>query len=130
MVASSGACPRKSASPPVPHEDHHEVVHFGAVEFVADDVREPRGGLCHAPFEFAEVVAEPGVVGPLLHDLLHHAGRERLVEVERAVVRVRLEEVCVPASRMGYLPPLPVEPQIMVYRLFYVLRQRPELVPP
>jgi len=59
-------------------------------------------------------VSEPGVVRPLGDNLLHHPRRERLVEVERAVVRVRLEEVGVLPARVRDLPALPVQLQIMV----------------
>ena len=53
-------------------------------------IKRPRDG--RPPQVVRREVAEPGVVGPPLDDLLHHAGRERLVEVERAVVNCGLEE--------------------------------------
>ena len=58
--------------------------------------------------------SEPGVVGPLLHYLLHYAGRERLVEVECPVVGVWLEEGHLLAARMHNLSTLAVETKVVV----------------
>ena len=69
-------------------------------------VKRPRDGC--PPEVVRREVFEPGVVSSSLDDLLHHPRRERLVEFERPVVRVWLEQIGVLLARVRDFPPLSI----------------------
>src|SRR5215207_10071046 len=58
------------------------------------------------------------------------ARAQSLVEDERPVVRVRLEERRVWAVTVQRAPAFVVKSKIAVYRLLHIMRQRPDLLPP
>lgn len=64
------------------------------------------------------------VLTPPADNVPGHRGRYRLVEDERAVVRVRLEEVSLRAAAAEHRPSRPIQLQVFIHRLLDFLRQR------
>src|ERR1044071_8760393 len=61
---------------------------------------------------------------------LHVPRTQGLVEDERSVVRVRLEEWRVVSVAVQRTPALVVQLEVIVYRLLHIQRQRPDLLSP
>jgi hypothetical protein len=70
---------------------------------------------------FVRILIESGEVRPPVDDLANMPGRERLVEIERAVINDRLEDEGVVAVAVKVLPTPGVQLQVMVDGLLDVL---------